>query len=434
MAAEALTVTIEKLVQGGRGLTHSDGQVLFVPGVIPGETVAVAMGARHHGAQEATVREVLKPAPERVPAPCPVYSECGGCQFQHIRYEDQLLHKVAILKETLARVGKLTVEAIPPVIPSPHPFGYRSTIRFTVFRDRNGFTLGFHRQGTDQPVAAACCLLVPEDLRPLVAEFHQRLGALTQLPLRLESVEIRRSLAQRATLLVYRVSHANRERAEKLFALFQNLPEVVGQVATTEKEGRWVQGQDWIGDRLDGLTFRLSDRSFLQAHWSLNESLSRLVREWVGPSPKTNGQATRVLELYCGIGTLGLPLARHGALVTEVEANPYALADARHAAKVNHIGRCRFRPIKAEAMLQNVNPGDYDVVLVDPPRMGLSRECLQGLLSLKVERILYLSCDPATLARDLGRLAGGGYRIARLQPIDMFPQTAHLETLVELVR
>jgi 23S rRNA (uracil1939-C5)-methyltransferase len=167
----------------------------------------------------------------------------------------------------------------------------------------------------------------------------------------------------------------------------------------------------------------------MQANWPLLEMLSRMVIEWVAPS-----QGLRVLELYAGISVLGLPLARQGALVTEVEANRWALADARQAAKTNHIGRCRFRHQKAEECLDATEAGEYDVVLMDPPRTGLSPESLRGLLAINVPRLFYLSCDPATLARDLGKLCAGGYRVARLQAFDMFPQTAHIETLVELAR
>src|SRR5207249_3256809 len=272
MANDTLTVTIEKLVQGGRGLARREGKVLLVRGAIPGETVAVTNGVQHKGFQEATVSEVLIASPDRVTPPCPMYEVCGGCQFQHIRYEAQLLEKAAILKETLSRVGRLAVETMPPVIPSPDPYGYRSAIRFVVFRDRAGFALGFHREGTNQPVAAACCLLVSEPTRG-------------------------------------------------------------GQ-----RWQRFVDGQEWIADRLGDLIFRISDRSSMQANWLLNETLSRTVSDWVAPTA-----GLRVLELFAGIGTLGLPLARAGALVTEAEANAYALADARHAAKTNHVGRSRFR-------------------------------------------------------------------------------------------
>ncbi len=454
MGDKMLTVTIEKLVQGGRGLARHDSQVVFVRGAIPAETVSITGGAHHRGFQDAAVSGVLVASPDRVTPPCPVYEVCGGCQLQHIRYEAQLAYKRDMLNETLMRVGKVTVDSLPPVIASPEPYGYRSTVRFVVFRQGSGFAFGFHREGTNETVAAAGCLLVPETTREVVARLSERLASQGKLPLRLETVEIRRSVAFGSVLVIYRVGPADRQRACRLFEVFRDIPGVIGQVVTTAegkmknvkvkidspgqragsgqqmyRRQRWVQGQDWIADRLDDLIFRISDRSFIQANWPLNGALSNTVTEWVGPS-----EGRRVLELYAGIGTLGLPLARRGALVTEVEANPYALADARHAAKVNHIGRCRFRPVRAETMLQATQAGEYEVVIVDPPRTGLSQDCVKELLRIGGERLLYLSCDAPTLARDLGRLCGGGYRITRIQAFDMFPQTAHLETLVELVR
>ena len=157
-------ITIEKLVQGGRGLARRDGQVLLVRGAIPGETVSVKGGAKRKGVQEATVVGIVNPSPDRIAPPCPVYEICGGCQLQHIQYEAQLRFKREILAETLTRVGKLQVE-VPPVIPSPDPYGYRSSVRFVVFRGKPGFMLGFHEEGSHAPVAAAGCLLVPDALR-----------------------------------------------------------------------------------------------------------------------------------------------------------------------------------------------------------------------------------------------------------------------------
>jgi 23S rRNA (uracil1939-C5)-methyltransferase len=426
MMNENLTITIEKLVQGGRGLARQEGQVLLVRGAIPGEIVSFAGGAKRKGVQEGTVREVLKPSPDRVAAPCPVYEVCGGCQLQHIQYEAQLRFKREILAETLTRVGKLQVE-VPSVVPSPNPYGCRSSVRFVVFRSKPGLALGFHEEGSHAPVDAAGCLLAPDAMRKVIAEVRERLARYTKLPAQVESLEVRRSVAFGSALLSWRTGPAVRSQAEKLFALFQDVPNVIGQVATAENRGRWVAGQDWIADRLDDLLFRITDGSFMQANWPLAETLARTLVEWAAPS-----SGLRLLELYAGIGLLGLPLAKRGALVTEVEANRWALADARHAAKTNHIGRCRFRHLKAEECLDATEPGEYDAVLMDPPRTGLSPEALRGLQALNVPRLFYLSCDPATLARDLGKLRAGGYRIARLQAFDMFPQTSHIETLVEL--
>jgi 23S rRNA (uracil1939-C5)-methyltransferase len=435
MTQEPATVTIEKLVQGGRGLARRDGRVVLVRGAIPGERVALVAEARHKGVQEARVGEVLEASPDRVPAPCPVYERCGGCQLQHLAYEAQLVQKGAILKETLARVGKLTVEDLPPVVPSPAPYGYRSTVRFMVFAagdgkdGRRALTLGFHREGSQDLVPAAGCLLASETIRAAAAAIDARLAAGARPSLHLESVEIRASTAFASLLLVWHTGPARPDEAKRVFDLFEDLPRLSGQVLLAQNHKRWVQGQDWIEDRMGDLIFRIGDRSFMQANWPLASVVSRTIVEWAAPP-----EGARVLELYAGVGMLGLPLARAGALVTEVEANEAALADGRHAAKANHVGRCRFRPLTVEALLAEVKPGDYDLVLMDPPRTGLSPESVRELVRVGPPRLLYLSCDPATLARDLARFTAGGYRLARLQAFDMFPQTAHLETLVELAR
>ncbi len=425
------TVTIEKLVEGGWGLARTGKEVLFVQGAIPGETVTVECGVPHKGYRKVSAPKVLAASPDRVEAPCVVYEVCGGCQLQHIRYEAQLLFKHAMLKETLRRVGKLEIGAIPAVTPSPNPYGYRGTIRFAVFRDDKGFALGFHKVGTKDLVPASGCLLVPERAREVVAALSAGLANQRRMPVRLNSIEVRLSQAFGSLLLIFRTGPTDRSRAHLLMRWFQDIPGLVGQVVTaTDKRGahRWVSGADWIADSLDDLTFRISDRSFMQSNWSVNQVLSRTISDWVKPSA-----GMRVLELYAGIGTLGLPLARRGALVTEVEANPYALSDGRHTAKANHIGRCRFRHQEAEALLEAAKADEYEVVVVDPPRTGLSPVCVKHLSRLRFPRILYLSCQSSTLARDLGRFQAAGFQISRVQPFDMFPQTAHLEALVELV-
>lgn len=349
-----------------------------------------------------------------------------------MRYEAQLVQKSLILRETLARVGKVQVDAMAPMAASPESYGYRSTVRFVVFRAKNGFALGFHKEGTKEPVPAAGCLLVPQAIRDVVSVMSGRLAAQGKLPIPLESVEIRRSADFGHLLLVFHAGPAMRSQGQQLFEMFRDVKNLFGQVVTAgsgTRAQRWVDGQDWIADRLGDLLFKISDRSFMAANWRMNAVLSKAVIDWAG-----SAEGLRVLDLYAGIGTLGLSLARAGALVTLGEANPYALADARHAAKTNHIGRCRFRPMRAEAMLESVQPGEYDLMIVDPPHIGLSKECLAGLLRVGAGRLCYLSRDPAILARDLAQLCEGGYRIARLQPFDMLPQTAHVETLVELVR
>lgn len=351
--------------------------------------------------------------------------------MQHLQYAEQLKQKQRVLEETLKRVGKIDNGHVLPTIPSPEPYGYRSTIRFVVVRERKGFSLGFHRHGTNEPVAASECMLPVGGLRDVVRQVQTRLEKLERVPVQLESIELRSSHFSGDVVLIHRIEAGNGEQVSRLLDVFEGIPNLVGQVALLGKgnrEDRWVRGQEYITEQLQDLTFRIGDRSFMQSNWRLNHQISSTLTDWIQPSP-----GLKIVELFAGIGTLGLPLARAGAFVTEVEANPNALADARYAAKTNHIGRSRFRHRNAENFLENTEKGEYDVVIVDPPRTGLSPKSRKGLTRSGCSKILYLSCDAPTLARDLKYICDHGYAVTRMQPFDMFAQTAHLETLVELV-
>ena len=427
-----MIVEIEKLVQGGYGLARQDGRILFVRGVIPGETVEVVVDGSRKLRRETTASRVVKVSPDRVDAPCPVYGECGGCQLQHIGYDAQLRLKREMLLETLDRLGRVELPEVPPIVPSPHEYGSRSVVRFGVLKQGNALALGFHRESSHALVPVTDCLVLPDPLRKIVTELTQRLAGLSKPPCRIESIEIRLSSTFGHAVLSFRSQARSKRQAEVLFTIAKGLPGIAGCVVTGAAEvrnARWVEGQEWIAERLDDMVVRISDQSFLQSNGPINRAMSDLVIDWTAPRA-----GLRVLELYAGVGTLGLPLAKRGAFVTFVEGNKVAMADARRAANGNHVGRCRFRPVSAEAFLDTVKPGEYDVVLADPPRTGLSREVLNGLLQLAAPRILYVSCDPATLARDVARLASHGYRVTRLQAFDMFPQTSHLETVTELQR
>ncbi|GKS57631.1 putative RNA methyltransferase [Nitrospira sp.] len=427
-----MIVEIEKLVQGGYGLARQDGRTIFVRGAIPGETVEVVIGQTHKHYQEAVMKRVVETSSDRVSAPCPVYGECGGCQLQHIGYDAQLRLKREMLLETLARVGKVALPEISPIIPSTQIYGSRSVVRFGVLKQGTGLALGFHRESSHALVPVTDCLVLPDILRNIVTGLSKRLANVSKPPCRIESIEIRLSSTFGQAVLSLRSQARSKRQAEILFGLCAKIPGVVGCIVmgtAAVRNARWVHGQEWIAERLDDMVVRISDQSFLQSNWPVNRALSDLLIEWVAPAA-----GLRVLELYAGVGTLGLPLAKRGAFVTFVEGNRVALADARRAANGNHVGRCRFRPVAAETFLVTATPGEYDVVLVDPPRTGLRQEVLSGVLQLEAPRIVYVSCDPATLARDVARLASSGYRVTRVQAFDMFPQTSHLETVTELQR
>ena len=431
------SLTIERVVAGGWGLSRSDSMVTFVRGGLPGEVVMVTPGKRHSDYQFATLNEVRVASPHRIQAPCAVYEDCGGCQFQHARYEAQLQYKQDVLEETFSRIGRIEQARFGDPVPSPFPYEYRRRVRFRVFQQHGTFHLGFVRERSHSPVRGAGCLLVAKPMGRVIEDVEARLAGLRRLPAFLSHVEIRSSDAFGTHLILCTVPRVSRGQAEQLLAFFEEIPTVVGCVLTASsvtashkrRVRRVVRGEPHLFERFQDMIIRISDRSFMQANWAVYSIIFQTVADWVGASERQ----TRVLELYAGVGCVGLGLAKNGALVTEIEENPYAVADAKLSASQNHIGRYRIRAAKVEDFLETVADGEYDVVLMDPPRTGLSRRCLESLERIRTPRLFYLSCNVSSLARDLNRLCATRYRVRRVQAFDMFPQTAHIETLVELV-
>ncbi|HEX9284617.1 MAG TPA: 23S rRNA (uracil(1939)-C(5))-methyltransferase RlmD [Nitrospirales bacterium] len=434
---KTLLVKIDKLVHGGKGLAHDGSMAIFVGGVLPGESVRVQLGPVKKGYAEGRLVEIVTPSPDRTAAPCPVYGRCGGCQLQHAGATAQLELKRAILQETLARVGGVIDVPVPPLVASPEAYGYRTRARLAVvIPPRGPASLAYYEEGSHRPVPIAACPLLAPRLNEAVAHLNQILAGSRAMASILHEIRLGLSVTMGEVVIRYEAERCTRAQAEAWFERVRTgLDGLKGQVMIAGRglqQKRWAEGAPMLVEQVGGLRLRCSDRSFVQANWKLNETLIETVTAWAlggkGESP------LRVLELYAGIGNFGLPIARAGALVTLVEGKPAALADARYNAKLNHLGRCRFRSGSAETFLASSTPGDYDLALLDPPRTGLSREVLAGLARLRPHRVLYLSCDPPTLARDLRAMREAGRRVVHLQGYDMFPQTAHVETLVELAQ
>jgi 23S rRNA (uracil1939-C5)-methyltransferase len=434
-ADPGILVTIEKLVHGGTGLTRDGARAVFVPYVIPGESVRVRVARAHKGYAEGRVVEVVTPSADRVRPPCSVYGRCGGCHLQHIQYPRQLELKRQILADTLTRIGKLRDIEVPPVVASPSSFAYRNRARFAVFRSSGTVSLAYHQEASHQLVPIAECPVMAPALNEILTGLNQVLNSTAVDTMGLQEVAIATSTTTGEAMIRYIAERATRRDAARWFAKVRERQPIKGQVLLSgqgQHARRWVDGDPTLTEQIRDCTFRISEGVFAQANWKLNELLIDTVQQWA--LGNTSGEAVRVLELYSGIGNFGLLLARAGAFVTLVEGNRSALADARANAKLNHIGRCRFRLTSAEGVLAGSSQGEYDLVLVDPPRTGLSKEVLGSLVRLGPDRLLYISCEPATLARDVHVLQESGYRLTRLQGFDMFPQTMHIETLAELVR
>ncbi len=430
---------IEKLVAGGLGLARLNGQVVLCDGGIPGETVDVEILHRRKGVTQGKILKVHESAESRVSPVCPVIAKCGGCQLQHLHYEGQLSQKRSMLEDTLRRIGKLSNVKISHVISSVKPYGYRQVLRMGIGEKRDGVFLGFFEAGTQDLLPVDTCFLVDEEFRVVIDAVRGGLRSLVMEGMNLDSVEIRWSQLDQSGLLVFRGRAKTKEHIEHLMNACSKIRNIKGwiyeRVDPSEHDSRrriWqeplVRGSDHLWQAFGTLRLKVGYRAFMQANWDVFQLLGKTIGEWVG-DPK----GLRILELYAGTGPLGLTLASQGARVTCVEGNPTAIHDARESIRVNKIVGCRMKISSVESYLLTVQSEAYDVILLDPPRSGLNPKIIEQLETLQVSKLLYISCDAPSLARDIKSLCEKGYEIRRMQPFDMFPQTAHLETLVELV-
>ncbi len=384
--AEVIELSIDALAAGGDGLGHApDGRVVFVPFTAPGDRVRVAIGARRARWMRGEVVELLAPGPGRTDPLCPVFGTCGGCDWQHLAYETQLEAKRTILRDAIERIARLRVPKGFAFLPSPRPYAYRSRARVAAERGR----VGFRRRRSHAVCAAARCpVLVPALDDPLA-----RLAAHPPEP----SGEWELTAGSAGSTCLARVP--------------------------ARDSGEWVE-VEVLGERL-----RVSAGTFLQANEPLRDPLAEAVVE-------AAGFGALCLELHAGAGLFTLPLARRFARVVAVEAHPGAVADLEENLSSAGLGEVEIVPQSAAHALEGgallgLRP---EVIVLDPPRTGLEDSVREALPRLGARRIVYVSCDPATLARDLGGLADAGYALAGLQGFDLFPQTAHVEALAALER
>ena len=429
-----VTLLIEKLIHGGRGLGRWEGAPVFVGGALAGERVEAVVTAVRKGYLEAALARIVAPSPDRIDAPCPLFATCGGCQIQQLAYPAQLEAKRAIAAESLRRLGGLAAD-IPPLTPSPDVFGYRVRADLKIGVAGGRRALGFHaaRSRTVVPVAA-CPVLHPRlqaALGPLSDLVARRTASISGRGDRglagLEEVEIQTTASGPDLVIVFRMRALDRRVLGAIGRELRAALPLRGLVAYDRRRHRWVGGGDALEERIDGIDCRVSDRTFLQINPGVNAALVSAVVEWAALSGHE-----RVVDLYAGFGNFSLPLARRARLVTAVESSPSAVADARFNARASGVG-LRVASTPVESWTPEADEGSPDLVVVDPPRAGLTRAALDRAVALAAPRILYVSCEPATLARDAARFARAGYRLARIQGFDMFPHTAHVELLSEFV-
>ena len=428
-------VRMEQLVFQGDGLGRlPDGRVIFVPFTAPGDEVEVQIeGDRGHFGRGLPVR-ILAASPVRTDPPCRHFGTCGGCQWQHVAYPAQLEWKRRILEELLVRIGKLDDVPVALPIDPGAPWEYRARAQFKVIGGARP-CLGFHQRETNRVVDLDRCLLLDPRLNTLLhAMRHMKHPSFFSLFQRLREAWVALGTGTGELLLALFARAQDRSALRLLVRTLQAATPGLQGVVLLEGDPRQAPRiVDWCGaqalhEQVGDARFRIGATAFFQVNGLAAAHLTSLVLE----AAALTG-TERILELYSGVGTFSVPLARRGRQLTGIEANPGAAADGEMNLRQNGCAQARIIQAQVEQALRGVAAdGPWDVVVLDPPRQGCSRAVLDLLASVRARRLVYVSCDPSTLARDLGTLVRAGYRCASLRPIDLFPQTFHLESVALL--
>jgi 23S rRNA (uracil1939-C5)-methyltransferase len=425
---EQLEVEIESLAFGGRGIARADGMVVFVAGALPGDRVRAEITKAKRRFAEARTVELLRAGADRVADSCVHGGEpCPGAPLQGLPYERQLAYKEEQVGDALRRIGGLEGFELEPIVPALEQWRYRNKLEYSFGEGEDGEpTLGFHARGRwDLIVDVEDCMLASE--RGNAARNEVRDWA------RLESVPAYDSSARQGVLrnLAVREGRRTGQIQTRLVTTTSRFPRPPVDLHTMidgdsgSSEGpTGALGEERLREELCGLKLEMSHSAFFQTNTEMAERLYAVAAEFAGLSG-----SERVFDLFCGIGTIGLTMAAQAGEVWGLEIVPEAIADAERNAKRNSIGNARFMVANARTGVRPLveKAGKPDVVVVDPPRAGLSQKIVRRVLECEAKRIVYVSCNPTTLAPNAAQLAEAGYRLRRVRPVDMFPQTPHIE-------
>jgi len=442
---ERLELTVENLASSGDGISRYRGYTLFVPTAVPGDCVVgeVIKTTPRFGVMR--IVETTRPAAARVEPLCPVFPRCGGCKLQDLPYAKQIAFKQQVVADDLLRIGKLKWPQPIRTIPAAEPYHYRNKASFAVQKRSGRLRIGFFRQGTHDVEDASRCETLAEPINTVQAIarsllIDHQISIFNEIRHEgfFRGLIVRHSQATRETLVGLVTTNGRLQPdfiealAEKTHAAGVPLHGIVQNINNGKtniilgNRNRTLWGRDHIIEKLGDIKFHLSLSSFFQVNPRQTVALYNLIKQWAGPEPG------RVVDAYCGIGGISLWLAGHP--VTGIEESAQAVSDAVRSARLNGIESCRFLEGSIENHIQDLaEHGTIDTLILDPPRKGCSDKLIQAIpSSLKPKTIIYVSCNPATLARDLSGLCENGYTLADLRLVDMFPQTQHIETAVLL--
>ena len=430
----------------GQGIAHIEGCAVFIPNAIAGEKLRVRIEVAKKNWAAGKIVEIIEKSPHRVNRECPVAKLCGGCDFWHMDYEEESRLKAERVRSCLNRMGGEALEEV-PILAAPTCYGYRNKAQYPVSVQKGRAFAGFFRAGTHDVVENKRCLILPQEtdtvkdaVMDYVNQFRVSVYDEASHKGLLRHIYVRRGVVSGQVLVCLVVNGDRLPRAEELLKRLKKIPGFTTLVLSVNtKKGNAVlgdkfitlHGPGYIEDTLCGLTFRLSPRSFYQVN---HHQAQRLYEAAITQAEITKDDL--VLDLYCGVGTITLAMASAAGKVMGVEVIPQAVEDAKDNAKRNGIENAEFfcgdaGQAALELEKQGIRP---DVITVDPPRKGLNADTIEALHRMAPRRIVYISCDPATLARDVALLKERGYRVKNALAADLFPRCAHVESVVTLIR
>lgn len=423
---KTIELTIDKLVTGGKGLGRHDGQAIFVPMAAPGDKVLVEPALSKKGYQEARLVEILEPGPGRREAPCPYYNECGGCDLQHLDDDAQRQARRDILLDCFTRLGKLDVTDVLIDADEAPVLGYRNKIRLAAHPTG---LYGMKKRGSHDVVPLENCLVMADPYAEIIQPYLRMLPPVEQIVMRMDG--------QGGWLLSLYGQPARAKVLKKI------LGEQVDQAPAPGLQGvqynnRPMWGRMYLVIEVAGHKFRVSHQSFFQGNLGATEQAVATVRDWLKSDHPSGGD---LADLYGGVGLFTMTLSDLFERILYVDSDSSAVLDARENRRRDAAIRDKITIHQGEVDKALADPEVKEAiswpdacVVVDPPRTGLGKPVLASLSELKPKTVIYMSCDPATLARDCGVLVEAGYSVKRVKPLPMFPQTSHLETLVHLAR
>jgi 23S rRNA (uracil1939-C5)-methyltransferase len=425
---KSLTVEIEKMAYGGQGLGRANGKVIFVPFTAPGDRVEIEVVREKKDYAEGIPKRVEHGSCLRVKPFCALFGECGGCQYQHLPYPEQLKLKEEAVKDTLHRLTRKGDFEILPVIPSPYDRAYRIRAQFKPGMSGGKKVLGFYAWRTHRVVEVLECPLLYPSANRILRGLQGWLDEGNKVSVSNAGLQVSPDEGQGVVLLQIDGS-APPGIGEEICKKIKGVKGVALEGKQKTSWGELTLRYDWPEiESMQRLHIQTSGDSFSQVNPYQNWNLMQKVVEWAGLTGEE-----KVVDLFCGSGNLTLPLAQRGAKAWGVDQDPQAIDHATENARANHLFNCTFFAASAEEGIRRVGEEvrSVDVAVLDPPRVG-ARGILDLLVFLRPRKILYISCEPPTLARDLSRLITLGYNVKRVQPLDMFPQTYHIEVIVEL--